>query len=586
MFKTIFKYLKGPARFFFAAAPLAMLVEVFLDLQQPTLMARIIDVGVVGRDSGFILRTGLVMVAMAIIGFAGGALCSLFAARAAVSIGGEMRVGIFERVLSLSCADMDAFKTSSLVTRCTNDVMQVQNMILMLLRGMVRTPLILFGSVIMALSLSLPLSSVFFFALPFILLSIAYVLKRAASLFSRSQANLDKVNTIMRESILGIRVTKAFSLEQRQEASFAEANESLTRSNERAQGTTFLLMPAISLAMNLCVIAILWFGGNLVKSGGLEIGKIMAFINYLLQITFAVMFLVNLVINFSRASASAERIREVLDALPSVRQPERPLEPARYDVELRDVGLSYAHAAKPALAGISLRIAENESVGIIGATGSGKSSLAALVPRLYDPVSGQVLIGGIDLREWDLPRLRRTVGLATQESVLFSGTIEDNLRFGLVENRPADLAGPEERLDAALRDSQSADFVGALQDGVKSRVEQRGRNFSGGQKQRLSIARELALDPRILIFDDTSSALDLGTESRLRAALAERRKKKPCTVITIAQRVSSIMGCDKIVVLDFGKVAAIGTHRELLGKSEIYRGIVASQLGEEAVVHA
>jgi ATP-binding cassette, subfamily B, multidrug efflux pump len=585
MFKTIFKHLKGPARFFFMAAPLAMMAEVFLDLQQPTFMARIIDVGVVGRDASYILHTGLIMVAMAVAGFAGGALCSIFAAKAAVSIGGEMRQGIFAKVASFSCADMDAFKTSSLVTRCTNDVMQVQNMILMLLRGMVRTPLILAGSVVMALSLSLPLSAVFAFALPFIVVAIAFVLKRASSLFARSQASLDQVNTSMRESILGIRVIKAFSLERPKEARFAEANGTLTRAGELAQETTFLLMPAVSLAMNLCVVAILWFGGGLAKAGGLEIGKIMAFVNYLMQISFAVMFLVNLVINFSRASASAERISQVLDAEPSVRQARKTVEPAGYEIELRDVGFAYARAGKPVLEGISLRIAEGQSVGVIGATGSGKTSLAFLLPRLYDASSGSVLIGGVDLRDWDLAKLRRTVGLATQESLLFSGSIEDNLRFGIDDSDSSDAAARNGRFGRALADSQAEDFVHALPDRLQSRVEQRGRNFSGGQKQRLSIARQLVLDPDILVFDDSSSALDLGTESRLRAALARRRQRKPYTVVTIAQRVSAIMGCDKIVVLDFGRMAAVGTHRELLSSSEIYRGIVASQLGEEALGH-
>jgi ATP-binding cassette subfamily B protein len=556
-----------------------MMVEVFMDLQLPARMARIVDIGIAGRDAAYILREGWAMVAIAACGFAGGVLCSLLAARAAVSVGGALRQGVFGKALCLSCADLDSFKASSLVTRCTNDVMQVQNMVLMLLRGMVRMPLILVGSVVMAVSLSLPLSAVFALALPVIVAAIALVMARATRLFSESQAGLDGVNTVMREGILGIRVAKAFRLEEMLDARFAQANGRLTRSGELAQGTTFLLMPIVGLAMNLCVVAVLWFGGGMAAAGDIELGKIMAFVNYLLQIAHAVMFIVNLMLTFSRASASAGRLGDVLEASPSVRPPAAPVSPSGYRIEMRGVSLSYAQAGKPALEGISLDIAEGESLGVIGATGSGKSTLAALFPRLYDSSAGTVAIGGVDVRDWDLRRLRATVGLATQESFLFSGSIGDNAAFGLEEGA----LNRKGRIDEALADSQAAEFVSALQAGSASRVEQRGRNLSGGQKQRLSIARALALEPRILVLDDSASALDLGTEARLRSALAARRARKPFTLITIAQRVSAVMGCDRILVLDFGRVAALGPHAELLARSPIYRDIVASQLGEEAL---
>jgi ATP-binding cassette subfamily B protein len=585
MIRLVLGYLKGPARAFALAAPFMMLIEVFMDLQQPTFMARIIDVGVANRDLGYVLSTGLAMVLMAIAGFAGGALCSLFAARAAVSVGGEIREGLFRKVQSLSCADVDGFRTSSLVTRCTNDVMQVQGMVMMLLRGMVRTPLLLVGSVVMAYLLSPSLSTVFWLALPFVLGCMALVMWKSAALFSGAQAGLDKVNTIMRENLLGIRVVKAFSLEGLQEARFGESNRELTEANIRAQDVTFLLMPAVMLAMNACIVAVLWFGGGMVKAGGLEIGKIMAFINYLVQITNSVIMAANLVINLSRAIASSARINEVLDREPSLPVPAKPVAPAGprpsapadFDIELRNVTFAYPGAREAALCDISFRLREGGSLGIIGATGSGKTSLASLLPRLYDATSGQVLVGGTDVRDWDLAALRRRVALVTQESLLFSGTVESNLRYGRED------AAPEE-LEAALADAQALDFVRTLPEGRRAPVEQRGRNFSGGQKQRLSIARALVHDAGILVLDDSTSAVDLGTEARLRAALAGRERGR--TVVVIAQRVSALMGCETILVLDFGRMSALGSHGELLRSSAIYRSIVASQLGEEAVAHA
>jgi len=596
MIRLVLRYLKGPARAFAIAAPFMMLIEVFMDLQQPTFMARIIDVGVANRDLRYVLSTGLVMILMAVAGFVGGALCSLFAARAAVSAGGEIREGLFRKIQSLSCADVDGFRTSSLVTRCTNDVMQVQGMVMMLLRGMVRTPLLLVGSVVMAFLLSPSLSTVFLLALPFVLGCMALVMWKSASLFSGAQASLDRVNTIMRENLLGIRVVKAFSLEGLQEGRFGSSNQELTEANIRAQDVTFLLMPAVMLAMNACIVAVLWFGGGMVKAGSLEIGKIMAFINYLVQITNSTIMAANLVINLSRAIASSTRINEVLDRAPSLPAPASRAAPASlpalasqaaptaqsavppaFDIEFRNVTFAYAGAREAALCDISFRLGEGGSLGIIGATGSGKTSLASLLPRLYDASSGQVLVGGMDVRDWDLPALRRTVAFVTQESLLFSGTVESNLRYGREDAGPADF-------ESALADAQALGFVNALPEGVGAPVEQRGHNFSGGQKQRLSIARALLHDARILVLDDSTSAVDLGTEARLRAALAVRERGR--TVVVIAQRVSALMGCDRILVLDFGRMSALGTHGELLRSSAIYRSIVASQLGEEAVAHA
>jgi ATP-binding cassette subfamily B protein len=589
MIKLIGKYLKGPALACAIIAPTLMFVEVLMDLQQPVLMANIIDVGVANRDVAYVLHTGLKMIACALVGFLGGAGCSIFAAYAAVTMSGKMRQGLFGKIQSLSFAEIDRFRTSSLVTRLTNDVMQMQQMTLMTLRIMVRSPLTLTGSVFMCLTLSPRLALLFCAILPLVTVGIVLVLAKSVPAFARVQKSLDRINTIMRENLLGARLVKTFNMESRQAARFADANGDLTEKSVSAQNLTFILLPAVTLVMNLSVVAALWFGGHMVAPSGstngtsagptvgLAIGTIMAFVNYLVQITHSLMMAVNLVVNISRAGASAERINEVLDTKSSIDNPPAPRVPARWNVEFENVGFRYNTAAARSLSGISFSVAEGETVGIIGATGSGKTTLASLIPRLYDATDGRVLIGGTDVREVDIAALRTQIAFVMQESLLFSGTIADNLRFG-------DGAADDERQDGALKDAQALDFVAGLTAGRNSPVEQRGRNFSGGQKQRLSLARAFLKDPKILILDDSTSAVDLKTEAAMRGALARRMKGK--TVIVIAQRVSAVMNADRIVVLDFGKVAACGTHAELVRTSDIYRSIVASQLGAEAISHA
>jgi ATP-binding cassette subfamily B protein len=585
MIKLIGKYLKGPALACAIIAPTLMLVEVLMDLQQPVLMARIIDVGVANRDLAYVLHTGLKMIVCAMIGFLGGAGCSVFAAYAAVTMSGKMRQGLFGKIQSLSFAEIDRFRTSSLVTRLTNDVMQMQQMTLMTLRIMVRSPLTLIGSVFMCLTLSPRLALIFCAILPLVTVGIVLVLAKSVPAFARVQKSLDRINTIMRENLLGARLVKTFNMEGRQATRFADANDDLTEKSISAQNLTFILLPAVTLVMNLSVVAALWFGGHIVASGGsanganvgLAIGTIMAFINYLVQITHSLMMAVNLVVNISRAGASAARINEVLDTESSIANPPAPCTPVHWNVEFENVGFRYNTAAARALSDISFSVAGGETVGIIGATGSGKTTLASLIPRLYDATDGRVLVGGMDVRELDIAALRTQIAFVMQESLLFSGTVADNLRFG-------DETADDGRQDGALRDAQALDFVAGLPAGKNSPVEQRGRNFSGGQKQRLSLARAFLKNPKILILDDSTSAVDLKTEAAMRGALA--RRMKGITVIVIAQRVSAVMNADRIVVLDFGKVAACGTHAELVRTSDIYRSIVASQLGEEAISHA
>ena len=576
MLKLIKDNLKGSALAWAIVAPLMMFLEVAMDLQQPALMSRIIDVGVANGDLHYVLHTGALMIAMAIAGFLGGALCSIFSARAAVTMSGEMRHSLFRTIQSLSFAEIDAFKTSSLVTRVTNDVMQMQHMLLMMLRIMVRSPLIFIGCVAMSFMLSPSLAVVFAVIIPLVVASVAIVFSRATPLFSAAQTSLDRMNTIMRENLLGARVVKAFTMESHEEARFADSNADLTERSINAQRLVFILLPIVTLIMNLGVVFVLWTGGREVMRGGIEIGKVMAFINYLVQISGSLMMAIMLVVNISRAQASATRINEVLAATPSITEPQISRHMADFSVEFRHVGFAYPGSGANALTDVSFSVGQGKTVGIIGATGSGKTTLAMLIPRLYDATEGQMLVGGVDVRSLSLAELRERIGMVMQETALFAGTVESNLRFGSQNASIQDL-------DDACADAQSIDFLKGPGVDYGLAVEQRGRNFSGGQKQRFSIARTLLHDPGILILDDSTSAVDLTTESNLRSAITARMRGK--TVFVIAQRISAVMNSDVIIVLDSGKVAALGSHRELLATSDIYRSIVASQLGEEALRH-
>lgn len=577
MFQLIKKNLKGKALLFAILAPILMMLEVYMDLQQPTIMSNIVDIGVRNRNLGYVWSMGLKMVLCALAGLIGGAGCCMLSSFASVMMGGSMRKKLFHKIQSLSYAEIDQFKTSSLITRSTNDVMQIQNMLSMLLRGMVRSPLLCIGGIFMSFLLNPRLAVVFCVILPIIITCVSFVMMKSVPLYTQMQLWLDKVNTIMRENLLGVRVIKAFNMEEIQNSRFGTVNSEFTEKSIRAQNLTFTLMPVVTLIMNLSVVAILWFGGNMVIAGKFETGKIMAFINYLVQITNSLMMLVNLIIDISRAQASAARISEVFECEASIKEKESPLLPENYDVEFRNVSFKYGKDGENVLKDLSFMLKEGQTIGIIGATGSGKSSLVSLIPRLYEATSGQVLIGGCDVKDISVQHLRSSIGIVLQENVLFQGTIKENMNFG---NEEAD----EAEIDDALRVAQAKDFIKALPDNLQSNVEQRGKNFSGGQKQRLSIARTLLKKPKILILDDSTSAVDLSTEAHLQYEIAMKMKKS--TVIIIAQRISGVMDADMILMLDHGRVIAQGTHRELLQSNEIYRNIAVSQLGEEVLVNA
>lgn len=483
--------------------------------------------------------------------------------------------GLFDKIQTLSFLELDKLKTSSLITRLTNDVTQIQQMTNMLLRMMVRAPSTAIGGLVMAIILSKELSKIFVVAIPIILIVVMIILKKSFPLFKKMQQKIDNINLVMRESILGIKIIKALVIEDKQKDRFNDANEELTMASIKSQGMNLLLLPISTFIMNLTVVSVLWFGGNMFVSGNIEIGKIMAFINYLLQIMASIMMVINCMIMFSRAQVSAARINEVLDTKASIENKENCEEVKNFDIEFKNVFFKYNDHSDNVLEDISVKIKEGEKVGIIGSTGCGKTSFVNLIPRLYDATSGEILIGGVNVKNINIKQLREDVGIVLQESILFSGDIKSNLKLG---NKNAS----EEELISASKDSQAYEFIMNKDNKFDEVVEQRGKNLSGGQKQRLSIGRTLIKNPKIFIMDDSSSALDMATEARLQTSIRNRMKDN--TVLIIAQRISAVMDLDKIIVMDDGKISAMGSHKELLERSEIYRSIAVSQLGEEVLV--
>ncbi len=570
----LLKFLKGSAIIFAIIAPVMMLLEVSMDLMQPTLMANIIDIGIKNGNIPYVFSVGSKMLLAAFIGVIGGVGCSVFASIASMRMGENLRQGIFDKIQTLSFLEIDKLKTSSLITRLTNDVTQVQNMMLMLLRAMVRAPLMCIGGIVMAILISSKLALIFLMVMPVMIIAIIVVFKKSFPMFLSVQNKIDRINVVLRESILGVLVIKAFAIEDKQASIFGKANYDLMDKSIKAQNMNLILWPIVTLVMNLTVIAVLWLGGNMVNSSTLQIGKIMAFINYLLQIMNSLIMAVTIIINLSRAKASADRINEVLNTTPSIQEDENATDIGCFDIEFKGVYFKYSQHSDYVLKDISFKALHGEKIGIIGATGSGKSSVVNLIPRLYEATEGQVLVGNVDVKNIKLKALRDNIGVVLQDSIIFSGTIEDNLKFGSAD---ADMS----LIESSVRDAQAYEFISSKENTYKSLVEQRGKNLSGGQKQRLSIARTLIKNPKILILDDSSSALDMETQAKFQKSIGSSRLNS--TVFIIDQRISGVIDADKIIVLDKGEISAIGTHSELLKSSEIYRSIAISQLGEEVL---
>jgi ATP-binding cassette subfamily B protein len=540
-----------------------------MDLLQPRLVERIIDDGIARNDATVVRDTALLMLGVALIGMVGGVLCGIFAIRASQGFGADLRGTLFRKVQSLSFSNLDDLETGSLVTRLTNDVTQLTETVAMLLRIMVRAPLLLFGSLALATITSPRLALLFLVLIPTIAITIGIVMRIAYPIFKQVQRKLDHLNTVMQENLAGVRVVRVFARAKQEIARFHTANSDLRDTTLSVIRYMVAVMPLLMFVVNIGIVAALWFGGRMINSGNLEVGQLVAFSNYLLQSLFGIMMVSMILMRFARAEASAGRVNEVLDSEPVIVPAPIPISSARRQgrIEFDDVSFAYEEGGEPVLRNVSFTAEPGQEVAILGATGSGKTSLVNLIPRFYDATSGRVLIDGVDVRDYDPETLRGLVAIALQESVLFSGTVRDNIRYGRFE-------AINEEVEEAARMAQAWEFISALPEGLDSLIGQRGVNLSGGQKQRLAIARALIMKAPILILDDSTSAVDVATEARIQQALAGVRQ----TRIIVAQRISAVLNSDKILILDSGQLVAEGTHRELMVTSPVYRDIYESQM--------
>ena len=577
--KHLLKMLPFMKPFWVAAllAPLFMALEVAMDLLQPRLLQQIVDIGIPQHDLPFVLQTGLRMLGVALLGVVGGVGCTIFAASASLRFGAALRDALFTQVQRLSFGNLDRLQTGGIITRLTNDVEQVQEAALMFLRIMVRAPLLSVGALVMATITAPRLTLLLLIIGPLILLMLKVVNKKAHPLFTVMQERLDRLNAVVQENLAGVRVVKAYVRGEYEATRFDDANRQLRDETVRATILMALILPVLMVLLNIGIVGALWFGGHAVIRGDLQIGQLLAFNNYLMQMLFSLMLIGMLLMRIARADASAERLGEVLEEQSDVRDATDARVAPRFrgNVTFEQVSFSYEGLDGPrVLDEVSLQVQPGQTLAILGATGSGKSTLAQLVPRLYDVTGGRILLDDIDVRELTQDSLREQIAIVMQETVLFSGTIAENLRYGRAEASDAEL-------EEAARMAQAHDFISALPDGYQAELGQRGVNLSGGQKQRLAIARALLARPAVLILDDCTSAVDFATEAAILTAL--QRWSHPCTRIIIAQRVGAILHASRIVVLENGRVAASGAHAELLRSSAVYQEIVHSQFTPEEV---
>ncbi len=553
--------------------PIFKLIEAILELFIPIVMAKIIDIGVANKDVNYVYKMGIILIILGAVGLAFALTCQYYASIASQGAGTSIRSKLYKHINKLSYTEIDEIGTPTLITRLVNDINQIQTGIAMLIRLGTRSPFIIIGSTIMAISIDLKLSIIFLITTPLIGLVIYLVMSKSLPLYKVIQRKLDTLSLITRENLEGARVIKAFSKEENEKERFKEATIELSNTSINVGKISALLNPITYMIMNLAIIAILWYGGIRVNIGSLTQGEVIAFTNYIMQILLSLIVFSQLIVTLTKGATSANRVLEILNINPSITDNEcitnikndnnNPL------IEFKNVSFSYKDSNEYSLKDINLTINKNETIGIIGGTGSGKSTLINLIPRFYDASNGQVILKGIDTKNYNLKDLRSLIGIVPQRAVLFKGSILDNLKWG---KEDATLDEVKEALDI----SQSYSFVESLQEKYNAPVLQGGKNFSGGQKQRLTIARALISKPEILILDDSSSALDFATDAALRKALKE--KTKDMTVLIVSQRASSIKNADKIVVLDNGEIAGIGTHDYLLENCEVYSEIYSSQL--------
>jgi ATP-binding cassette subfamily B protein len=554
---------------------LALIVgQTVLGLYLPNLTADIINNGISKGDVGYIWSTGAVMLVLTLLSGVTAVVATYFASRTSMGVGRDLRGIIFGQVMRFSAREMNSFGTASLITRNTNDVQQIQIFLQMALTLMVAAPIMMVGGVIMALHEDVTLSLLLVVAVPLMAALVITMLFVAFPQFKSMQVKIDRINQVLREQITGVRVIRAFVRSDDEERRFAVANASLTATGLRVNRLFVLAMPVMMGIMNLSSVAVLWFGGHLISSGQMPIGNLTAFLAYILQILMSVLLAVVMVILVPRAQASAERLAAVAAVRPAITAPEHPITPSssRGVIEFRNVSFGYP-GGEPVLRDLSFRLRPGETTAIIGGTGAGKTTLLNLIPRFFDPTSGSVLIDGVDIRDRALDELWSGIGLVPQQAYLFSGTVADNLRFAAENATDADLWH-------ALEVAQARDFVATMGGQLEAPIDQGGTNVSGGQRQRLAIARALVKRPLIYLFDDCFSALDAATDARLRGALGA--ETQAVTVVIVAQRVSTILSADRIIVLDDGLAVGSGTHEQLMVSCEEYREIVVSQLGENA----
>ena len=570
MISLIWRFLR-PYKSALIIVVVLLTAQVIANLYLPFLNADIINKGVITGDVGYIVRLGAIMLAISFGLAVISVIAVYFSARTAMAFGRDVRADLFRSVERFSLREVNEFGAPSLITRTTNDVQQVQMLVLTSMTMMVAAPLTMIGGVIMALRTNVQLSALLLVIIPVMAIVIGVLVAKMVPLFRSMQVKIDRINSVLRENLAGIRVIRAFVRTEHEQERFAGANEDLTDVSLRVTRLFALTMPALMLIFNLSSVAIIWFGGRLVDSGDMQIGDLTAFLSYMMQILFSVMMAVMLMIMVPRAAASAERIGAVLDTDPQVTDPavaQLPRE-RRGVVEFRDVEFGYPGAEDPVLCGVNLTIEPGQTTAIVGSTGAGKTTLVNLIPRLYDVTGGQVLVDGVDVREFAQEDLWTYIGLVPQKSFLFSGTVGSNVRFGQPD-------ADDDQVWEALTVAQAEPFVRSMPELLDAPIDQGGTNVSGGQRQRLSIARALVRPCPIYIFDDSFSALDYATDARLRAALSSRTRH--AAVIIVAQRVSTIRSADQIVVLDGGRVVGVGTHAELMDTCETYQEIVYSQL--------
>lgn len=580
----VLRYLK-PYWFFALLCPLAMILEVSMDLLQPTLMSDIVDNGILGTASAdenlrYVLVTGLKMLVFSLIGCFGGIASAAFGTAAAQKMGNDLRKDAFAKVMHMSFQQTDKFTTGSLVTRLTNDITAIQEFVAMSLRMFVRTGMQFIGGIAVILTLNVNFGLVLVISLPVQLIAVAIIMKKASPLFSIVQSRLDKVNSVVQENVSGARVVKAFTREEYEINRFDNANTDLMTTNLKVQKLLATLNPILMIIMNASVIAIIMIGGFQVEAKAMQVGEVMAAVTYITQILMSVMMVGMMFQQVSRSAASMKRVNEVLSTNPVISDGHKSADSDNSGtVEFRNVGFSYpGSSGKPVLSGINLKAEKGQMIAILGSTGCGKTSLVNLVPRFYDATKGDVLVDGVNVKDYDVDTLRSKIGVVLQKSELFSGTVAENIRWGCE-------TATDEEVKTAAKIAQAEEFIDGFNDGYDTMISEKGASLSGGQKQRMAIARAIIKKPEILIFDDSTSALDLSTEAKLHKAL--RENLSGVTVIMIAQRIASVMRADKIAVLENGSICAFGTHKELMESSSVYRDIYYSQMkqGEEEAVN-